>query len=194
MKNNQPQISTKVLLHVCCAPCSGGIIETLIEEGITPTVYFYNPNIYPMDEYERRKAAVKGFIQKKDIPFVDADNDPERWFERVKGLENEPERGQRCQVCFDMRLERAALYAHEHGFTALATTNGISRWKDIAQVRHSGINAVSRYPGLSFMDRDWRKKGGLERMVFVTKREDFYQQTYCGCKFSFKETSQARAR
>ncbi len=189
MKNNQPLNGTKMLLHVCCAPCSGGIIETLIDEGADLTVFFYNPNVHPLDEYERRKASVTGFVQRKNIPFVDADYDPERWLERIQGLENEPERGQRCQTCFDMRLEKAALYAHEHGFPVMATTNGISRWKDKAQVCRAGINAVSRYDGLSFLDRDWRKQGGVERSTQVVKRENFYRQVYCGCKFSMKDKS-----
>jgi epoxyqueuosine reductase len=173
-----------LLLHVCCAPCSGGIIETLLEEGVCPTIYFYNPNVHPWDEYERRKDAIKAFAGKKALSWVDADYDPEQWLARVKGLEQEPERGLRCQICFDMRLERAAFYAHKNGFKVLATTNGIARWKDVAQVRKAGNHAVLPYPGLTFLDRDWRKAGGMDRMKLVTKKEGFYQQTYCGCVFS----------
>ena len=174
----------ELLLHVCCAPCSGGIIETLLEEGVSPTVYFYNPNVHPLDEYERRKTSIKSFADKKNIPWVDADYDPDQWFLQVKGLEHEPERGARCQKCFDMRLERAARYAHENGFKVLATTNGIARWKDIDQVRKAGIEAVTPYPGLTFLDRDWRKAGGMDKMKMVTQRERFYQQKYCGCIYS----------
>ena len=177
-------ILNSLLLHVCCAPCSGGIIETLLEEGASPVLYFYNPNIHPLDEYERRKQAVKHFAARKGIAWVDADYDPDQLFIRAKGLENEPERGLRCQACFDMRLERAARYAHDHGFEVLATTNGIARWKDAAQVRRAGIRAVAPYPGLKFLDRDWRKNGGMERMRLVTVTEGFYQQKYCGCVYS----------
>ncbi len=176
--------STDLLLHVCCAPCSAGIIETLLDEGQGLTLYFYNPNIHPFEEYERRKAEVKRFSVKKGVPFIDADHDPDKWMLRVKGLEDEKERGRRCQVCFDMRLERAALYAHDNGFKALATTNGISRWKDPRQVRLAGVNAVAPYAGLAFLDRDWRKGKGIERMQAVSKREDFYRQKYCGCEYS----------
>ena len=176
-----------LLLHVCCAPCSGGIIETLLEEGTPPALYFYNPNVQPLDEYERRKAAIKDFAMKKGLDWVDADYDPDQWSMKVKGLEGEPERGLRCQACFDMRLERAALYAHEHGFKVLATTNGIARWKDAAQVRKAGVRAVSPYPGLNFLDRDWRKAGGMERMKLVSVTEGFYQQKYCGCIYSIKK-------
>ncbi len=176
-----------ILLHTCCAPCSGGIIETLLSEGAVPTLYFYNPNIYPLEEYERRKAEIKRFATTKKVAFIDADYDPDRWFDRVKGLENEPERGKRCQSCFDMRLERAALYAHENGFKVLATTNAISRWKDMAQVHLAGSKAVDPYPGLQFLDRDWRKGGGMAIMAQVTDRERFYRQEYCGCKFSLQK-------
>ncbi len=176
--------SKDLLLHVCCAPCSAGIIETLIDEGRGLTVYFYNPNIHPFEEYERRKAEIKRFALTKGLPFVDADHDPDKWLKRVKGLENEKERGKRCQACFDMRLERAALHAHEHGFKALGTTNGISRWKDPRQVRQAGINAVAPYPGLLFLDREWRKDKGIEHMLVASKRENFYRQKYCGCVFS----------
>ena len=99
-KNNNhmvmPLDETKLLLHCCCAPCSGGIIESLLESGIELTVLFYNPNIHPEEEYERRKGEIVRFIGKKDIPFVDSDYDPDIWFKRIKGLEAEPERGRRC--------------------------------------------------------------------------------------------------
>lgn len=173
-----------LLLHVCCAPCSAGIIETLLDEGQGLTLYFYNPNIHPREEYELRKAEIKRFSAAKAISFIDADYDPDRWHERIKGLEHEKERGKRCQACFDMRLEQAALYAHTNGFRSLGTTNGISRWKNPHQVQQAGINAVAPYTGLIFLDRDWRKEKGIERMQAVSKRENFYRQKYCGCTFS----------
>jgi predicted adenine nucleotide alpha hydrolase (AANH) superfamily ATPase len=182
----------KLLLHVCCAPCSGGIIEYLRSAGAVFTLFFYNPNIYPLEEYLRRKNEIMSFADKFGITSIDVDNDPDKWFERVKGLEDEPERGLRCQACFDMRLERAALYAHEHGFDYLTTTNGISRWKDMKQVRAAGTKAVSRYPSLVFLDKDWRKDGGMERMSAVTKRERFYRQDYCGCLYSFEASKKRK--
>ncbi len=182
----------KLLLHVCCAPCSGGIIETLWQEGSSPTIFFYNPNIYPLEEYSRRKKEIALFVAKKGLICVDVDYDQDEWFKRVRGLEKEPERGRRCQVCFDMRLERTALYAHENSFDLVATTNGISRWKDMGQVRLAGFKAVARYPSLTFLDRDWRKNGGMNRMVEVLRMENFYQQDYCGCLFSLEEALQRK--
>lgn len=178
--------SGKLLLHCCCAPCSGGIIESLHESGAVFTVYFYNPNIYPREEYEKRKAENMRFAGRMGVSFVDADYDNENWMTRVKGLENEPERGVRCTQCFSMRLERAALYAHDNGFDTLATSLGISRWKNLEQVNACGLKAAARYAGLRFWDCNWRKGGGTERSAHVAKRENFYRQDYCGCVYSLK--------
>ena len=111
----------KVLLHSCCAPCSGEVIEVMRASGLQLAIYFYNPNIHPRAEYELRKSENIRFAQKHGIPFVDADYDTENWFARVKGLEHEPERGVRCTQCFDMRFERTALYAHEHDFPVITS-------------------------------------------------------------------------
>lgn len=111
-----PNQTEKLLLHSCCAPCSGEVMETLRHSGIDFTIFFYNPNIHPKKEYDIRKNENTRFAKKHDIPFVDADYDRDRWFMRAKGMEWEPERGKRCTMCFDMRFERTALYAHEHDF------------------------------------------------------------------------------
>jgi len=126
------------------------------------------------------------------IPFIDADYDKEQWFARVKGLEFEPERGKRCTVCFDMRFERSALYAHEHGFSVLTSTLGISRWKNLEQINDCGVRAASRYPGLVYWTHNWRKNGGSQRMIEIARRERFYQQEYCGCAFSLRDTNAFR--
>ncbi len=184
----------KLLLHCCCAPCSGGIIESLHEAGAEFAVYFYNPNIYPREEYEKRKEHNKRFADKLGVPFIDADYDNENWMARVKGLEDEPERGKRCTQCFSMRLERAALYAHENGFDTLATSLGISRWKDLDQVNACGLRAAARYGDLRFWDVNWRKDGGTERSAAIARRENFYRQDYCGCVYSLKAAKARRER
>ncbi|MDE2029000.1 MAG: epoxyqueuosine reductase QueH, partial [Alphaproteobacteria bacterium] len=120
-----PGGATRVLLHSCCAPCSGEVIEAMLASGLDLTVYFYNPNIHPREEYEIRKEENIHFEEKNGIPFVDADYDTENWFARVKGLEWEPERGERCTECFDMRFERTALYAHENAFPLFTSCLGI---------------------------------------------------------------------
>ena len=187
-----PKGEDKLLLHSCCAPCAGEIMEAVAASDIETTVYFYNPNIHPIEEYTIRKDENKRFCDQLGFEFIDADYDKENWFERIKGLEEEPERGERCTKCFDMRFERSALYAHENDYPLFATTLGISRWKDLNQVNEAGIRAAHRYSNLSYWAFNWRKKGGSARMIEISKREKFYQQEYCGCVFSLRDTNRWR--
>ncbi len=187
-----PANTTEVLLHSCCAPCSGEVMEAMLASGLNLTIYFYNPNIHPREEYDLRKEENIRFAEKMKIPFIDADYDSDNWFERVKGLEWEPERGKRCSECFDMRFERTALYAHEHGFNLFTSCLGISRWKNMEQINDCGRRAAARYEGLSYWDYNWRKGGGANRMIEISKREEFYQQEYCGCIYSLRDTNKHR--
>jgi len=164
----------------------------MLASGIEYTIYFYNPNIHPRKEYELRKNENIRFAQKFGVPFVDADYDRDDWFARAKGMENEPERGARCTMCFDMRFERTALYAHEHGFPVMTSSLGISRWKNMEQINDCGARAAARYPDLSYWDYNWRKQGGATRMIDISKREAFYQQEYCGCAYSLRDTNRHR--
>lgn len=189
-----PNGEKKVVLHSCCAPCSGEVMEKMLSAGIEYTVYFYNPNIHPREEYEIRKEENIRFAEKMKIPFIDADYDLDNWFARVKGLELSPERGERCTVCFDMRFERTALYAHEHGFKVIVSSLGLSRWKDMDQINRSGVRAASRYPEMIYWTYNWRKKGGSARMIEISKREHFYQQEYCGCVYSLRDTNNWRVQ
>ena len=189
-----PNNEDKLLLHSCCAPCSGEIIEGLAASEIKTTVYFYNPNIHPIEEYEIRKDENKRFCDKLGFEFIDADYDKDNWFKRIKGLENEPERGKRCTKCFDMRFERSALYARENSFKVFATTLGISRWKDMNQINEAGLRAASRYDEVKYWDFNWRKEGGSSRMIEISKREHFYQQEYCGCVYSLRDTNKWRRK
>jgi len=169
-------------------------MEDLITAKIDFTIYFYNPNIHPRREYEIRKEENVRFAQKMNIPFIDADYDRDNWFERVKGLEFEPEKGKRCSCCFDMRFERTALYAHEHHFKIISSTLGISRWKDMNQINTSGVKAAARYEAMTYWTYNWRKGGGADRMYDIAKREEFYQQEYCGCVYSLRDTNLARTK
>lgn len=187
-----PNNGQKLLLHSCCAPCSGEVMEAMVASGIDFTIYFYNPNIHPLKEYEIRKEENIRFAEKFNIPFIDADYDKDNWFERAKGMEMAPERGIRCTMCFDMRFERTALYAHEHGFDVMTSSLGISRWKNMAQINDCGERAVAPYPNLTYWDYNWRKGGGSARMIEISKRESFYQQEYCGCAYSLRDTNKFR--
>ncbi len=189
-----PPVAGRVLVHSCCAPCAGEIMEAMMASQIDFTLFFYNPNIHPRAEYHMRKEENIRFARKKKIAFVDADYDKETWFERIRGLEAEPERGARCTACFDMRFERTALYAHEQGYPVFTSTLGISRWKDMAQINASGIHAASRYPSMTYWTYNWRKRGGATRMIEIAKREQFYQQEYCGCVYSLRDTNLRRLR
>lgn len=123
-----PNGANKLLLHSCCAPCSGEVMEALQASEIDYTIFFYNPNIHPQKEYLIRKDENIRFAEQHGVPFIDADYDTDNWFERAKGMEWEPERGIRCTMCFDMRFERTALYAAENGFSVISSSLGISRW------------------------------------------------------------------
>jgi epoxyqueuosine reductase len=187
-----PNGGDKLLMHSCCAPCSGELMEAFVESGIDYTIFFYNPNIHPLKEYELRKQENIRFAEKHGVPFVDADYDTDNWFARAKGMENEPERGIRCTMCFDMRFERTALYAKENGFPVMTSSLGISRWKNMAQINDCGYRAVTQYGGLVYWDYYWRKGGGSQRMIEISKREHFYQQEYCGCVYSLRDTNRHR--
>ena len=184
LKIETPNKDDKVLLHSCCAPCSSAIIECMVANGIHPTVYYYNPNIYPFEEYEIRKAEAKRFVTSQGLSFVDADYDYDGWKERVCGMENEPERGRRCLQCFKMRLLQTAHYASEHGFTVFTTTLASSRWKSIEQINEAGQWAAAQVDGVTFWEQNWRKGGLQERRNQLLREYGFYNQLYCGCEFS----------
>ncbi len=187
-----PDDARSVLLHSCCAPCAGSIMERLHQAELSVTVFFYNPNIHPFTEYCRRKEENRRFADKLGIPFVAGDYHQAPWFARTRGLEEEPERGRRCSACFALRLEESARQAARLGIPVIATTLGISRWKDLAQVDSCGNRAVSQVAGVDYWAVNWRKKGGAQRMIEVSRREEFYHQEYCGCLFSLRAVNRWR--
>jgi len=189
-----PDANNKVLMHSCCAPCSGPLMEKIVESSINLTIFFYNPNIHPKKEYEIRKNENIRFAEKLGIEFVDADYDVQNWFARAKGMEYEPERGIRCSMCFDMRFIRTALYAYENDFKVITSSLGISRWKDMDQINKSGIKAASYYPNITYWTYNWRKNGGSSRMYEIAKDEEFYKQEYCGCIYSLRDTNNWRKK
>lgn len=190
-----PMGETNVLLHTCCAPCSSAIIEAMVSSGITPVIYYCNPNIYPYEEYEIRKNECTRYAKSLGLEIVDADYDHENWLEAVKGLENEPERGGRCLRCFKLRLLRTAEYARARGIKVITTTLASSRWKSLDQINEAGLWAcrkVAEGPlemtdDVVWWDRNWRKGGLQERRLQIIREYDFYNQLYCGCEFSMKK-------
>lgn len=176
-----------ILLHACCAPCSGAIIEALCSEGLFPAVFFSNPNIYPREEYDKRLSECRRYCAKYSLPLIEDDYDHDSWLEDIRGLENEPEKGLRCRACFLHRLSRAAEYAHRNGYGILATTLASSRWKVLSQVDEAGEKACSKYQGLLWWGRNWRKGGLQQRRSEIIAQENFYNQNYCGCEFSRRQ-------
>lgn len=192
IKLQLPIEADKLLLHSCCAPCSGELMEALLYSEITYSIYFYNPNIHPRKEYYLRKDENKRFADKHKIEFIDADYDVDEWFKKAKGMENEPERGISCTMCFDMRFVRTAEYANKHNYKIFTSSLGISRWKNMSQINNSGVMAAKQFPDLVYWTYNWRQNGGASRMVKISKEEEFYQQQYCGCVYSLRDTNNWR--
>ncbi|KAF0696065.1 Aste57867_13146 [Aphanomyces stellatus] len=191
-----PSPRAKVLLHSCCAPCSGAMIEEMrFVMDLDVTIFFYNPNIHPRKEYEIRKDENIAYARKHAIPFVDCDYDADSWYKRMVGFELDPERGVRCSACFDMRMEVTAAYAAEHGFAYFTTTNATSRWKDETQVNLAGVRAATRYRDrVHFWVYNWKSDAMTRRKYEVSVTEKFYKQEYCGCAYSLRDSNIWRAQ
>lgn len=175
LKIQTPNGENRVLLHSCCAPCSSAIIECMLANGIRPTVFYCNPNIYPQEEYEIRKQEAIRFVTSQNLDFIDADYDYDHWRNAMSGLENEPERGSRCLKCFTLRLTETARYASEHNFQIFTTTLASSRWKNLEQINEAGRRAASFYPGTIFGNKTGGKAGCktaatsfLKNMISIT--------------------------
>ncbi len=177
----------RLLLHACCAPCSGAIVEELRRRGCEVTVFYSNSNICPVGEYERRRDECRRYALEMEAGFVEDPYCHERWLEAVRGLESEPERGARCSICFRERLLRAARYAAGAGFDILATTLASSRWKNLDQVNAAGEWACAQVDGVEFWAANFRKGGLQERRGEIIRERGFYNQNWCGCEFSARQ-------
>ncbi len=181
-----PEGISQVLLHACCAPCSSAIVEWMLQHGIRPTIFYFNPNIFPYEEYEIRKNESKRHAESLGIPWIDGDYDHEAWLQAIRGLEQEPERGSRCQQCFRIRLTATALQAQQIGIQHFTTTLASSRWKSIEQITTAGLQAQAAVPSTLFWAQNWRKGGLQDRRNQLLKEYSFYNQLYCGCEFSIR--------
>ncbi|MDR2057796.1 MAG: epoxyqueuosine reductase QueH [Dysgonamonadaceae bacterium] len=174
-----------LLLHTCCAPCSAAVIEYLLKNEIRPVLFFFNPNIFPKEEYEKRKRELQKYARSLNITFIDGDYNHAMWLDTIKGMEDQPERGLRCLNCFKIRLLATVRLAYEKGFNSIATTLSSSRWKNPEQIAEAGRWAVAQFPGIAFLEKNWRKGGLSERRRILLTENGFYNQQYCGCEFSF---------
>ena len=182
-----PEGINRIMLHACCAPCSSAIVEWMMAHDVRPTIFYFNPNIWPHEEYEIRKEESKRHATSLGIEWIDGDYNHETWLAAIKGLEGEPERGGRCLQCFRMRLIATAMEAQRRGFTTIATTLATSRWKSLDQIAAAGKMAEEAVSGIHFWAQNWRKGGLQERRNELLKQYQFYNQQYCGCEFSMRK-------
>lgn len=184
----------KLLLHVCCAPCSSHVLEILSQQ-FDITIYFYNPNITKEPEYEKRIKELKRFVIEapfaQNIKIIEERYDPDTFFTMAKGLEKEPERGARCYKCYELRLRKTAQYAKAHGFDFFTTTLSISPHKNATWLNDIGASLASTY-GVQHLYSDFKKKNGYARSIQLSKEYHLYRQDYCGCIFSEEEANKRK--
>lgn len=172
----------KLLLHSCCGPCSSSVIERL-RDYFDITVIYYNPNIEPKEEYEKRKSEQLRLLNELGIKFMDIDYLNNEYHEKVKGYENEPENGLRCPLCFELRLDKTASKAKENNFDYFGTTLTVSPHKNSKIINEIGLKLEEKY-GVKFLLSDFKKEDGYKRSIELSKKYDLYRQDYCGCLYS----------
>lgn len=175
-----------VLLHACCATCSGYPLKLLSSEDFKVVVFYSNSNIYPYDEYEKRLEELISYTKKCGIELIIDNYQPEDWENYIKGLENEPEKGLRCRKCFDFRLSATARKAVELGIDKFTTTLTVSPHKRTQTVFEAADEAALKY-GVNFLKYDFKKQNGFFKTMTVAKEENFYRQNYCGCLYSIRK-------
>ena len=185
-----------LLLHSCCGPCSSYVIEYL-SNYFDITVFYYNPNIAPIDEYLKRKNEQLKLINeiktKNKVCFLDCDYEGNKFDEIAKGLESEPERGKRCSKCYFLRLEKVAQVAKENNFDFFGTTLTVSPYKDSERINNMGRLLESKYK-ISYLFSDFKKKNGYKRSIELAKQYNLYRQDYCGCIYSKEESYSKRGK
>lgn len=172
----------EILLHVCCAPCSPYIID-LLNKDYTVILYFYNPNIHPHDEYSLRVEETEKLADDTETQLIIGEEDTQAWFGKTADLKNEPERGKRCTVCFEMRLDRCFQKAKDLSIENVTTTLTISPHKDAKVINEIGKDLSAKY-GIEFLAENFKKQNGFQKTVQAGKKYDFYRQIYCGCVYS----------
>lgn len=199
---SQQKDKPSLLIHACCGPCSSYVLEYL-SSFFNITVFFYNPNIYPKEEYFRRLNELKDFYTKfppvlqNKIQLIEENYDPADFFEAIdiKGnpeFENEAEKGERCRRCYSFRLKKAFEYANLHNFDYFCTTLSISPFKDAQKINAIGTQLEAQFSqntnGTKWLTSDFKKKGGFKRSLEISSEYNLYRQTYCGCVYSFKNS------
>ncbi len=173
---------SKLLLHICCVGC-GVYVSQLLKQDYEVMLFFYNPNIWPMEEYEKRLAEAEKIAEQFNLAIIKGDYDHEKWLEAVRGRENDPERGERCLICYKFRLDAAADMAKKLNCGYLTTTLTTSPHKDAGAINKIGERAAAR-PGLKFINKDFKKQDGFKKSSAISRELGLYRQNYCGCEFS----------
>ena len=178
-----------LLLHSCCAPCSSYVLEYL-SRYFYITVFYYNPNIYPPKEYDTRMEEQKRLVSQMPVLLpvrvVEADYEPELFFEMIRGMERIPEGGERCFLCYEMRMRKAAAYAADQGFDYFTTTLSISPLKNAGKLNEIGLK-LAEETGVPYLVSDFKKKNGYKRSIELSAEYGLYRQNYCGCVYSQRE-------
>ncbi len=186
LENEKKEVVPTLLLHSCCAPCSSYVIEYL-SRYFYITILYYNPNISPVSEYNKRKAEQKRLIQEMKtcypVNMIDCDYDNDLYEKEIRGLENEPERGSRCNVCFRLRLKKTAMMGKELGYDYFGTTLTVSPYKNCLMINEIG-EELGRSYDIPFLVADFKKKNGYKRSIELSHEYHLYRQNYCGCKYS----------
>ena len=191
LKDEKPTL----LLHSCCAPCSSYVIEYLIE-FFKVTVYYYNPNVFPQEEYKKRKEEQEKLIYimnstGNQIVFTDDGHDEESFKAASKGLESEPEGGNRCTKCYELRLEKTAEKAAAQNFDYFCTTLSVSPYKNAKKLNDIGKGLEEKY-SVKYLISDFKKREGYKKSIELSKQYELYRQDYCGCESSLKQANEMR--
>ncbi len=182
---NWQMTKKKILIHACCGVCALNVIEEL-KSDYDIALYFFNPNIHPEKEYLKRKKYLINYAKQKSIRVIDDDYNPQIFFQKVKGLENEKEGGKRCAICFEMRLIQTAVIAKENAFDLFTTTLTISPHKNVKTI-FDIANLISAQTEIDYLAKNFKKNHGFVKTIKMAKQLDFYLQDYCGCVFSKNE-------
>lgn len=179
-------MNKKLLLHACCAPCGAYSGEFLQALGYEVTYFYYNPNIFPESEYQRRLDELIRYCKDKNFPIIIEEPDFNNWKEKINGLENEPEKGKRCAVCYKIRLEKTAEKAKKLNFDYFTTTLSISPHKSYEMIKDISTELQNTY-GITYLDVNLKKQDGYKKSVELSAKYGFYRQDYCGCEYSIRK-------